>query len=260
MFAENIKTLTNSGCTRECHLIPILCWFAIFKTYSHVWNDFAGDDRSCTGSLIVGFTVLHFSSLLFPPLISLRVTLYTSVEMKTRHPQRRPSTWRRFLQVRVVLSAHSVTFTLISDCSLASAWCLWQCVAIVCRLHVNIYWQATPCCTPQSQFVPHPPRGLDNADRKMVCGDAKPARHLKWLFCCWSKKQNKKKTQLQHCIVLWQQPLKASGPSHQPRIGHRLCGQSERIPCYGLALTFSRDNRKANNTCCLAQVASYSQL
>lgn len=111
--------------------------------------------------------------------------------MKTRHPPTWPSTWPRFLQVRAVLSTHRDDLCPYLWLQSGHCVCLWQYAAIVCALHVNIYWQAAPCCTPVP-VCPLPAAAaaaLDNAERKIRLWWRRLARHFKWLFCCWLTKK-----------------------------------------------------------------------
>lgn len=181
-------------------------------------------------------------------LICLRVTLYTSVEMKTQHPATWPSTWRRFLQVRVVLTTLRddlcpyLVIAVLPQCALQTIHC--HCLPVANK-HI-LTSSPLSHAGPSLPVLPH--RSIMQKERCVWW--RRLSRHLKYLFCCWLTKKKKSQQQL----------LKAFSASHQHRIGHRLCGHRERLPCCRCVLTFPKDNRKANNTWCLAQVASSSHL
>lgn len=123
-----------------------------------------------------------FFALLYTCFISLRVMLSTSLEMKTLHPWTQQSTWRRFLQVSVLLTHCNDLCTYLWLHS-GGCLCFWQNTSIVCA-DVNVYWQLAPCYAP----VPFlPALGLNNTERKASLLWRRFARHCNSLFLLFKK-------------------------------------------------------------------------
>lgn len=123
-----------------------------------------------------------FFGLLYICFISLRVMLSTLLEMKTLHPWTQQSTWRRFLQVSVLLTHCDDLCTYLWLHS-GGCLCFWQNASIVCA-HVNVYWQLAPCYAPVL-FLPA--LGLNNTERKASLLWRRFARHCNSLFLLFKK-------------------------------------------------------------------------